>query len=280
MINRYRLEKRVSTSLCILLVLFFIIVFIIPFYFLAINSFKDLAGISKDVASLPRKWLFSNFGRAWTRMDFPRALANSLIVTTASLAGVVVFSSMAAYRITRHPSKWNNLVYILCLAEMIIPFQVIMIPLVVVLKNLGLINSLPGLIFSNWGLGVALGVFMFSGFIKSVPKELEESATLEGCSELSLFFRIVFPLLKPIVFTLVILDTFWFWNDYLLPLLVVSKPAFRTLPIAISSFMGQYFLQWDLALPALTMAILPAAAAFLLLQKHIVAGLVAGAVKG
>lgn len=264
----------------LLLVVFCIVVFFIPFYFLVINSFKNLAGISKDVAGFPEKWLFSNFGRAWARMNFPRTLANSLTVTTTSLAGVIIFSSMAAYRITRYPSKWNNLVYILCLAEMIIPFQVIMIPLVVVLKNLGLINSLAGLIFSNWGLGVALGVFMFSGFIKSIPKELEESAMLEGCSETTLFFRIVFPLLKPIVFTLIILDTFWFWNDYLLPLLVISRPVFRTLPIAISSFMGQYFLQWDLALPALTMAILPAAVAFLLLQKHIVAGLVAGAVKG
>ncbi|MDY4609675.1 MAG: carbohydrate ABC transporter permease [Sphaerochaetaceae bacterium] len=280
MITKYRLEKRLSTSFCILLVSFCVVVFIIPFYFLVINSFKDLAGISKDVAKLPETWLFSNFGKAWTRMDFPRALKNSLIVTVTSLTGVIIFSSMAAYRITRYPSKWNNFVYVLCLAEMIIPFQVIMIPLVVVLKNLGLINSLAGLVFSNWGLGVALGVFMFSGFIKSVPRELEESAMLEGCSEITLFFRIVFPLLKPIVFTLIILDTFWFWNDYLLPVLVISKPAFRTLPIAISSFMGQYFLQWDLALPALTMAILPAAAAFLLLQKHIVAGLVAGAVKG
>ena len=275
----YRLRQQMLKFLFTAVIVFFMVVFLVPFYFLVINSFKDLAGISKNVAGLPEKWVFNNFVRAWDRSDFPNAFGNSLFVTVFSLAGVVLFSSMAAYRITRHPSKFNNMIFICCLAEMIIPFQVIMIPLVVVLKNLSLINTLYGLIYANLGLGVAMGVFMFSGFIKSVPRTLEEAAMIEGCSQLQIFFKVVFPLLKPIIFTLVILDTFWFWNDYLLPVLVISRPAFRTLPIAISSFMGQYFLQWDLALPALTMAILPAAITFLVLQKNIVSGLVAGAVK-
>lgn len=264
----------------VILVLICITIFLVPFYFLIINSFKDLGAITKDVAALPSPPTMKNFARAWKAMSFPTALINSLIVTIFSLFGVILFSSMAAYRITRHPSKLNNAIYLLCLAEMIVPFQVIMIPLVVVLKHLGLMNSLPGLIFSDWGLGVALGVFMFSGFIKSVPRDLEEAAFIEGCGEVRTFFNIVLPLMKSIIFTLIILDTFWFWNDYLLPVIVISKPAFKTLPIAISSFMGQYFLQWDLALPALLMAIIPAAIAFFLLQKNIVEGLVAGAVKG
>ena len=255
-------------------------IFLLPFYYLLINSVKPLSEITKDTAALPKVLQLSNFAEAWDRTDFPRAFRNSLAVTVFSLSGVVLFSSMAAYRITRYPSKFNGLTYALCLAEMIIPFQVIMIPLVIVLDSIGLMNSIPGLIFANWGLGVALGVFMFSGFIKGVPRELEEAAAIEGAGELLIFFRIVFPLLKSIIFTLIILDTFWFWNDYLLPLIVISRPQFRTLPIAISSFMGQYSLRWDLALPALTMSIIPAAVAFFLLQKNIVAGLVAGAVKG
>lgn len=265
------------TTLAVILI---VLVFSIPFYLLVINSFKDLAGISKDVMRWPTKFFVSNYVKAWKRMNFLLALRNSLVVTLMSLAGVIVFSSLAAYRIVRHPSIFNTVLYGLCLAEMIIPFQVIMIPLVVILRKMKLINTLLGLIFSNWGLGVALGTFMFAGFIKSIPRELEEAAMIEGCSSISIFVRVVFPLLKSITFTLIILDTFWFWNDYLLPLLVVSKPRLKTLPIAISSFMGQYYLQWDLALPALTMAIIPAAIAFFLLQKHIVTGLVAGAVKG
>lgn len=276
----YNSQKRIEAIVCSILVGIIVVLFMIPFYFLVINCFKDLAGISNNIGGLPSPWVFSNFSRAWQRMNYQKAFINSLANTIFSLFGVVVFSSMAAYYITRHPSRFNNAIYTLCLAEMIIPFQVIMIPLVVVLKKLGLINSLFGLIFADWGLGVALGVFMFSGFVKSIPRTLEEAATIEGCSELQIFFRIVTPLSKPIISTLVILDIFWFWNDYLLPVLIISKKELKTLPIAMSSFMGQYFLQWDLALTALLLSIIPAAVAFFLLQKNIVEGLVAGAVKG
>ena len=272
--------RRMSTAVRVTVVAIICAAFLLPFYFLLLNAVKPLGEITKDTAALPETIQFSNFSAAWTRMDFPQAFMNSLTVTIVSLMGVVLFSSMAAYRITRHPSRFNALIYSLCLAEMIIPFQVIMIPLVIVLDALGLMNSTAGLIFANWGLGVAMGVFMFSGFLKSIPKELEEAAMIEGASQLHIFFRIVFPLLKSIIFTLVILDTFWFWNDYLLPLIVISRPQYRTLPIAISTFMGQYSLRWDLALAALTMSIIPAAIAFFLLQRNIVAGLVAGAVKG
>ena len=272
--------RRFSLAARIAVVTIICAAFLLPFYFLVLNALKPLNEITKDTAALPEAISFSNFTDAWTRMNFPQAFMNSLTVTVISLAGVVLFSSMAAYRITRHPSIFNNLVFSLCLAEMIIPFQVIMIPLVIVLDSIGIENSLIRLIFSNWGLGVAMGVFMFSGFLKSIPKELEEAAMIEGASQLHIFFRIVFPLLKSIIFTLVILDTFWFWNDYLLPLIVISRPQYRTLPIAISSFMGQYSLRWDLGLAALTMSIIPAAIAFFLLQRNIVAGLVAGAVKG
>ena len=124
-----------------------------------------------------------------------------------------------------------------------------------------------------------MGVFTYCGFIKSIPRELEEAALMDGCSELRLFFHIVFPLLRPTTYTLVVINTFWFWNDFLLPLLVLSARELRTIPIAIDSLMGQYIMQWDLALPALMMAILPALIAFLFMQKNIVDGLTAGAVK-
>lgn len=277
---RAKYSHGISVVVKLVILLAIIMLYLLPFYFLLINSVKPLGEITKDTAALPSKLQLTNYIEAWKRTDFPRAFFNSLTVTVFSLFGVIMFSSMAAYRIVRYQSKINNLVYALCLAEMIIPFQVIMIPLVIVLDTLGLLNSLPGLIFANWGLGVALGVFMFSGFIKGVPRDLEEAAAIEGAGELRIFFRIVLPLLKSIIFTLIILDTFWFWNDYLLPLIVISRPQFRTLPIAISSFMGQYSLRWDYALPALTMSIIPAAVTFFLLQKNIVDGLVAGAVKG
>lgn len=271
-------EKRRDALLTVFILLVSLVV-LSPLLLALLNSFKSLSEITHDVGSLPAIWHFDNYVRAWNSLDFPRALWNSVLVTVVSNAGVVLISSMAAYRIVRHPTQTSQALYKVFLSEMILPFQVVMIPLTIVLKKLGLINHIAGVVFAYLGMGVAMGVFTYCGFIKSIPRELEEAALIDGCSELGLFFRVVFPLLKPTTYTLIVINTFWFWNDFLLPLLVLSARESRTIPIAIDSLMGQYIMQWDLALPALMMAILPALIAFLLMQKNIVAGLTAGAVK-
>ena len=231
------------------------------------------------MAALPETWQTANYERAWDSLNFPRALLNSLLVTALSNAGVVLISSMAAYRIVRHPTRSNRALYKIFLAEMILPFQVVMIPLTIVIKKMGLIDSIAGVVFAYLGMGVAMGVFTYCGFIKTVPRDIEEAARIDGCTELGTFFHVVFPLLRPTTYTLIVINTFWFWNDFLLPKLILSSEQLRTIPIAIHSLMGQYIMQWDLALPALMMAILPALIAFLAMQKNIVAGLTAGAVK-
>jgi raffinose/stachyose/melibiose transport system permease protein len=271
-------EKRRDALLTAFILLVSFVV-LSPLLLALLNSFKGLSEITHDVGSLPEAWRFDNYARAWSSLNFPLALWNSVVVTVLSNAGVVLISSMAAYRIVRHPSRGNQVLYKIFLSEMILPFQVVMIPLTIVLKKLGLINTTGGVVFAYLGMGVAMGVFTYCGFIKSIPRELEEAALMDGCSELRLFFHIVFPLLRPTTYTLVVINTFWFWNDFLLPLLVLSARELRTIPIAIDSLMGQYIMQWDLALPALMMAILPALIAFLFMQKNIVDGLTAGAVK-
>lgn len=271
-------EKRRDVLLTVFILLVSLVV-LSPLLLALLNSFKGLSEITHDVGSLPEVWRFDNYARAWSSLNFPLALWNSAVVTVLSNAGVVLISSMAAYRIVRHPSRRNQALYKIFLSEMILPFQVVMIPLTIVLKKLGLINTTGGVVFAYLGMGVAMGVFTYCGFIKSIPRELEEAALMDGCSELRLFFHIVFPLLRPTTYTLIVINTFWFWNDFLLPLLVLSARELRTIPIAIDSLMGQYIMQWDLALPALMMAILPALIAFLFMQKNIVAGLTAGAVK-
>ena len=152
-----------------------------PFYLVFINSFKSLGEITYDVGSLPSNWDTGNYVKAWSSLNFPRAFLNSLIITVLSNVSVVLISSMAAYRISRHSNRRNRFLYTSFIAQMILPFQVVMIPLTVVLKALGLINTLPGVIFAYSGLGVAMGVFMYSGFIKSLPKDLEEAALIDGC---------------------------------------------------------------------------------------------------
>lgn len=273
--RRRILKKSALTGLIIIIS----VIVVSPLFLAFLNSFKSLSEITYNVASLPEEWTLGNYTRAWESLNFPQALFNSAVITIFSNAGVVLISSMAAYFIVRRPSRFSKFLYKAFLAEMILPFQVVMIPLTIVIKQCGLINSLGGVVMAYLGLGVAMGVFTYCGFIKTIPKDIEEAALMDGCGQLRLFFRIVFPLLKPTTYTLIVINTFWFWNDFLLPLLVLSKRELRTIPIAINSLMGQYIMQWDLALPALMMAIVPALIAFLVLQKHIVAGLTAGAVK-
>lgn len=276
---RQKTKKRIKNTLLTIFILVVSMIVLGPLLLAFLNSFKTLAEITYDVASLPQQWLLFNYERAWTSLNFPRALLNSLLVTIFSNAGVVLISAMAAYRIIRHPTRGNRMLYKIFIAEMLLPFQVVMIPLTIVIKKMGLIDSLAGVVFAYLGMGVAMGIFTYCGFIKSVPVDIEEAAKIDGCSELKTFFCVVFPLLKPTTYTLIVINTFWFWNDFLLPKLILSSEELRTIPIAIHSLMGQYIMQWDLALPALMMAILPALVAFLAMQKNIVAGLTAGAVK-
>ncbi|MBD0380169.1 carbohydrate ABC transporter permease [Paenibacillus sedimenti] len=256
------------------------LLFLIPFYFVVANSLKTFPELAANTAKLPKELYFGNYTKVWTIMKFPSAFLNSLIITVLSNVGLVVISSMAAYRMVRNSSKFNNLVFIAFVAAMVIPFQSIMIPLVKVASEVGLMDSKLGLVICYFGFGVSLNVFLYHGYIKSIPLEIEESATVDGSSPYGVFWRIVFPLLKPMSTTIVILNSLWIWNDYLLPSLVLNSPELRTIPLATFSFFGQYTKQWDLALAGLTLGVLPIVIFFLAMQKHIVEGITAGSVKG
>ncbi|MFC5449479.1 carbohydrate ABC transporter permease [Paenibacillus aestuarii] len=256
------------------------LLFLIPFYFVIVNSLKTFPELAANTASLPKSLYLDSYVKVWTIMKFPSAFLNSLIITVVSNVGLVVISSMAAYRMVRKPSKFNNLVFLAFVAAMVIPFQSIMIPLVRVAGQIGLMDSKLGLIICYFGFGVSLNVFLYHGFIKSIPLEIEESATVDGSSPYGVFWRIIFPLLKPMSTTVVILNSLWIWNDYLLPSLVLNSPELRTIPLATFSFFGQYTKQWDLALAGLTLGVLPIVIFFLAMQKHIVEGITAGSVKG
>ncbi|SEG68265.1 carbohydrate ABC transporter permease [Paenibacillus sp. UNC499MF] len=256
------------------------ILFLVPFYFVLVNSFKPFAELLQNTASLPKSFSFDNYSRVVDIIHFPQVMGNSLMITVLSNIGLVIFASMSAYRFVRKPSKLNNVLFLLFVAAMVIPFQSIMIPLVKVANNLGLMDSRLGLVVCYFGFGVSLNVFLFHGFIKSIPKEIEESATVDGCGWFSIFWRIVFPLLKPIAVTVILLNSLWIWNDYLLPSLVLTNTKLHTIPLATYAFFGQYTKQWDLAMAALTLGVLPIIIFFLLLQKHIIEGITAGSVKG
>lgn len=255
------------------------LIFLIPFYFVLINSIKPFAAILIDAAAWPKEFMYSNYAEVWDVINFPRVFWNSLVITVISNIGLVVISSMAAWKMVRTPGKFSKILFILFVSAMVIPFQTVMIPLMKLGGTLGLTNSIPGLIIMYFGFGVPLSLFLYHGFIKTVPVEIEESAMIDGCSQFGVFWRIVFPLLKPINVTVIILNTLWIWNDYLLPLLVLQDAELRTIPLAASSFFAQYTKQWDMGLAALVLAITPIIIFFLFLQKHIIKGIASGSIK-
>ncbi|WP_245580987.1 carbohydrate ABC transporter permease [Paenibacillus ginsengihumi] len=256
------------------------LLFLSPFYFLLVNSLKTLGDIMVNAADWPSRFNWSNYARAWEMTRFPEAFTNSLIVTVVSNLLIALLSAMAAYRLVRADTRFNRIVFMMMVSAMVIPFQSIMIPLLKVINGLGINNSMAGLILAYMGLGIPLSVFLFHGFVKSIPMEIEEAATVDGASSFGVFTRIILPMLRPMMVTVIILNCLWIWNDYLLPSLILQSPELRTIPLATFAFFGQYSKQWDLALPALVLGILPIIIFFLCLQRYIVEGVAAGSVKG
>ena len=275
--SRYRLSTFILEFAAIILAL----IFLSPFYLVLTNSVKGLREILVDAASFPQVFKWGNYADVWNIINFPKAFWNSFQITILSVIFIVLFSSMAAYQIVRRPSKFNSFVFLLLISAMIIPFQSLMLQLVRVTSILELRGELYGIVACYLGFGMPLSVFLFHGFIKTVPYELEEAARVDGSNPYGVFFRIVFPLLMPIIVTVIILNTLWIWNDYLLPVLVIGgNKDLTTLPVAVTKFFGQYTKKWDLALPGLVMAITPILLFFLSLQKYIVEGVTSGSVKG
>ena len=255
------------------------LVFLIPFYYVVANSLKPFAEILTNTSALPSTLQFQNYVNAFQQMNYLKVFTNSLIITVASNVVLVVFCSMAAYMLVRTKKKISGIIFMIFVSAMVIPFQSIMIPLVKVAGNLGLLNSMWGLVFMYLGFGSGMTIFLYHGFIKGIPVELEEAAIIDGCSPLGVFWRIVFPLLKPITVTIMILNSLWIWNDFLLPLLVLQDPELRTIPLATFFFFGQYTKQWDLALAALVISIIPLLIFFFAMQKHIIKGITSGSIK-
>jgi raffinose/stachyose/melibiose transport system permease protein len=272
------------------------LVYMLPFGLVIINSSKPSLKIIMDPLAFPENpsQLITNIK---TILESPNvrygtSFLSTLIITAASVGLLVLISSMGAWVLVRTKTKLSNIVFMVFVAAMVIPFQVVMFPLIswfhLVEVKLGLfqtpfrlLQNYPGIILAYLGFGSSLSIFLYHGFIKSVPLELEEAATIDGCTRPATFFRIVFPLLTPITVTVIILNGMWIWNDYLLPLLVLgSGNAVRTLPLAVAGFVGSFVKKWDLILTATLMTILPIIIVFLILQKHIIKGMVDGTIKG
>ena len=256
-----------------------LILFMIPFYLMVINSFKTTQEFVSDPFALPASISFTNYILAFERMNFMNAFTNSLIITVLSVLLILMTSAMAAYFLVRFKWKINKIIFAIFVASMIVPFQAVMIPLVSIYGGLGLLNNRWILIFMYIGFGQAFAVFIFHGFVKNIPLEIEEAATIDGCGRLQTFFKIVFPMLMPVVSTVLILNVLWIWNDFLLPSLILISPAQRTLPLSTFSFFMAFSVDLAPLMAGIVLTIIPVLAVYLICQKQIIAGIVQGAVK-
>ena len=276
-------KKKVVGIVGFIVIAALFVLYMVPFFVVILNSFKQKRDIITNPLSFiaEKGYTLENYVRAFEKMDFLKAFGNSLFVTCLSTLLVVIIASMTAYYFSRANNWFSKIFFALMIAAMIIPFQAIMIPLVSIYgANLNLLNHKLTLVFMHTGFAMSMSVFIYQGFIKSgIPASLEESAYLDGCTKVQTFFKVVFPLLKPTTATLVILNVLAFWNDYLLPSLVLGKKELYTLPLSTYVFYGTYSANYGVIMAALVLTVAPIVILYLFLQKQIIDGVVAGAVK-
>jgi len=273
--------KRLRKGLLIAVMLLVALLYIYPALLMLINSFKPFKEVLLNVLALPNRLAFENYAYVIDKMEYFRLFGNNVVITAIGIAGIVAFSSLAAYILDRRKTRMTKFLHTLIITPMLIPFQTIMITLLKAMNIIGLTGSTWGLGIQYWGFGVPMATFIYFNFMKTVPSEIDESATIDGATTFTTFRRIIFPLLKPVTATVIVLDVMWIWNDFLLPLLMVNgSPKTKTLVLAAYNFVGQLNTKWHYALAAMVLAILPSVLFFILLQKYIVQGVVAGSIKG
>ena len=259
------------------------LIYVFPIVLVLINSFKKKAYISRKPFAIPSGKMYvglENYVNGIKKTGFIDAFWTSLFITVLSVAVIIICTSMCAWYISRVKNKFTTALYFLCLFSMIVPFQMVMFTLSKLADMMHLGNPL-GIVVVYLGFGAGLSVFMFCGFVKSIPLEIEEAAMIDGCTPLQTFFRIVMPILKPTCITVAILQAMWIWNDYLLPYLVLDMTKYKTIPIAVQYLRGGYgSIDMGAMMGVLVLAIIPIIIFYLACQKYIIEGVVAGAVKG
>jgi raffinose/stachyose/melibiose transport system permease protein len=261
------------------------ILFLSPVYIMFVNSFKTRGEMYENVLALPEEFSFQYYIGAIEKMRFMTAFSNSLFITIVSVIFIIILSSMTGWMLARTNNTLSKVIFMTFIATMLIPFQTIMMPLLQFMDqirnttNIPMLNTRGGLIFMHIGFNSSMAVFLYHGFVKSIPISLEEAATIDGCTKFGVFWRVVFPMLKPITVTVIILNVIQIWNDFLLPSLVLTSTNLRTIPLSTFYFFGEFTIQWNLAMAGLTLTIIPVVIFYLFAQRYIIKGIGEGAVK-
>lgn len=276
------MQKRKRALLVIeILLLLLSAVTLYPIFLVVMNSFKSFKEVMTNVIAFPTKLMVENYAIVWERIHYPRLFLNNLVITSVAIFGIITLSSIAGFLLSRTKTKLSWFLYLLLITPMLIPFQTIMISLLKFTNVIHLSESTVGLGIQYWGFAAPAAVFMYHSFSKSIPKELDESAIIDGANTPQMFYRIIFPLLKPVTSTIIIVDVMWIWNDFLLPLIMINgSDHTKTLTLAAYSFVGQYVSDWQYTMAAIVLSVTPSILFFLCMQKNIVKGVTAGAIKG
>jgi raffinose/stachyose/melibiose transport system permease protein len=275
------IKKKYGGWVMFALVVIGVALYVAPLYFSFISAFKSNGEIMRDPVALPKKWFnFSNFIFLFSKTKYPQAFLNSTILTVVSEAAILLLIPLTSYGIARGNKKITVVLYTMFLSSMMIPFQVYMIPLFKLLKTLHLYGTMMGPIVIYLTGSIPFGVLLFTSFLKNIPMEIEEAATIDGSGILSTFWRIIFPLLKPVTATMVILNGLGIWNDFLMPMLVLPSDKAKTVNVEIFAFIDQFASRWDVVFAGVVCGLVPVFIVFVTLQKYFVKGLTAGAAKG
>ncbi|MDF2843749.1 MAG: sugar transporter permease [Herbinix sp.] len=274
--KKRRINNIIVYSLLGILLLFWLF----PILMALMNSFKTNGELLTNVMSLPKSFNFDNYARTLDKMNYVWSFFNTIILTGLGVGMMILFSAMAGWRLCRTKTRLSTFIFSLFVFSMLIPFSSIMIPLYKVILTFHIKNSLIGLSFVYAGFGVSMAIFLYHGFIKGIPFELEEAAAIDGCGKLRTFFKIILPMLKPVTVAIGISNVLWVWNDFLLPLITLSDNKKYSLLLSTNILFGQYSSDWSAILSALILSAIPVIIFYAIFQKQILKGIGDGAVKG
>ena len=251
-----------------------------PLLLMLVTSFKSTREIFMAPFALPKEWNLNNFVAVWQRANFPVYLKNSLFVTVTSVALIAGLSSLSAYALARYDFPWSNPLYVYFLSGLMVPIRLGVLPLFLLMKNLRLHDTHAALILTYVASGMPMSVFILTGFFRTLPKELEFAARIDGCNEFQVFYKVMLPLIRPALATVVLMNFVPLWNDFFFPLIFLRNDALKTIPLGMTVFFGQYETNWGLVFAGMVMASLPLLVLYILLSQQFIKGLTAGAVKG
>jgi raffinose/stachyose/melibiose transport system permease protein len=267
-------------GLGVLIVLFWSALVIVPLTILLSVALKSPVDLLNNPMGWPARFVWSNFADAWNNAALGQAFANSALITSCTLLGLIVCGAMAAYPLARFTGPWSQRTYLYFVAGLIVPIQLGLFPLYKEMHDLQLINTYYGVILLYIAFNLPFVIFLYTGFIKTVPRELEEAAILDGAGPMQTFWMIVFPLLRPVTATVAITSTLGIWNDFFIPLIFLQRDGMQTLPLAIYNFVGQFNNNWSLIFASVIISSLPLIVLFLILQRYFIKGIAAGALRG